>query len=102
MRQSELISTIAERTTIGKGQVTRMLDTLVEVCRDELIADGAVQLKGIGRFSTKLKAARTGRNPRTGDPVQIAARRRVAFKMAPSLGHELNPPLPAAHGRRRA
>jgi nucleoid DNA-binding protein len=102
MLQSELISTIAERTEFGKGQVTRMITTLVEVCRGELIAEGEVRLSDLGKLSTKVRQARNGLNPQTGEKIQIAPKRRAVFTAAKSLRDELNVEKPVARGRRRA
>jgi DNA-binding protein HU-beta len=100
MRHSELISTIAERTTFGKGQVGKMLDSLIEVCRDELMVGGEVYLNHLGKLSIGTRQAGNGRNPSTGEPIKIAATRRVKFTTARGLKDELNPKPVAA--RRRA
>jgi DNA-binding protein HU-beta len=101
VKQSELISTIAERTGFGKGQVTRMLATLIEVCRGELIAEGQVQLAGLGTFLTRERQPREGRNPATGAKIQIAAKRHVKFTISTALRKELNPPAVVARQPRR-
>jgi DNA-binding protein HU-beta len=100
MRQGELISTIAERTAFGKGQVGKMLDSFIAVCREELLAEGDVYLNNLGRLSIATRQAGNGRNPATGEPIKIAATRRVTFSTAKGMKEQLNPKPVAA--RRRA
>ena len=101
MRQSELISTIAERTGLGKGQVKTTVDSFLEVLRGELLAEGEILLAGFGKFSTKVRKGGNGRNPVTGETITIGPRRNVKFTPARAVKDELNRPPPVA-ARRRA
>jgi DNA-binding protein HU-beta len=63
---------------------------LYAVIREALAQGQGVALPGLGSFTVTLHAARTGRNPRTGEPIAIPARKRVRFKAAKGLGDILN------------
>lgn len=62
-----------------------MLSTLTETIQDELAAGNDIALPGIGKFSVSVRAARKGRNPKTGDEIQIAERKVPKFKAAKQL-----------------
>ena len=88
--KKELIDSIAERTGVNKSGVELVLNaTLAEIER-ALLAGQPVTLHGFGTFELKKRDARTGRNPRTGEPVEIAASTSVAFKPAKALKDSLN------------
>lgn len=88
--KKELIAAIAKRTGEKKATVEHVFNaTLVEIEKALMIGD-AVAINGFGTFETKRREARTGRNPRTGEPVEIAASTSVAFKPAKALKDSLN------------
>ena len=88
--KKELIDSIAERTGVKKSDAELVLNaTLAEIER-ALFAGQPVTLHGFGTFALKERDARTGRNPRTGEPVEIAASTTVAFKPAKALKDSLN------------
>ena len=88
--KNELIAAIANRTGFKKSSVELVLNaTLAEIER-ALLAGQPVTLHGFGTFELKKRDARTGRNPRTGEPVEIAASTSVAFKPAKALKDSLN------------
>ena len=88
--KKELIDSIAERTGVKKLDAELVLNaTLAEIER-ALLAGQPVTLHGFGTFELKKRDARTGRNPRTGEPVEIAASTTVAFKPAKALKDSLN------------
>lgn len=88
--KKELIDSIANRTGVKKSGVELVLNaTLAEIER-ALLAGQPVILHGFGTFELKKRDARTGRNPRTGEPVEIAASTTVAFKPAKALKDSLN------------
>lgn len=88
--KKELIDSIAGRTGVKKSGAERVLNaTLAEIER-ALLAGQPVTLHGFGTFELKKRDARTGRNPRTGEPVEIAASTTVAFKPAKALKDSLN------------
>lgn len=88
--KKELIDSIAERTGVKKSGAGLVLNaTLAEIER-ALLAGQPVTLHGFGTFELKKRDARTGRNPRTGEPVEIAASTTVTFKPAKALKDSLN------------
>jgi len=85
MGKSELIKAIASRTGQTQAAVEDVLTELVETVKVELAAGDSVKIMGFGEWSVKETAARTGRNPKTGEPIEIAAGRRVVFKLGSGL-----------------
>ena len=80
MNKSELIDAVAEKADIPKAAAGRAVDGMLESIVDALKKDDPVMLVGFGTFVTKHRAARTGRNPQTGQPIQIKAARVPGFK----------------------
>ena len=80
MNKSELIDAIASKSDLSKAQAGQALEAVVASIEQALKAGEAVTLVGFGTFSVKERAARTGRNPKTGEPIQIAASKVPGFK----------------------
>jgi len=80
MNKSELIEAIAGATDIPKSTAGKALDTLMETIIAALKEGDTVSIIGFGTFTVKERAARTGRNPRTGESIAIAASKTPAFK----------------------
>ena len=73
MNKAELITSLAEQTGQTRAEVTATLDALMETVSATLAQEGGrVVLVGFGTFDTRKRAARPGRNPQTGEPIQIA------------------------------
>lgn len=85
MNKSELIETIAESADIPKAAAGRALDAFISAVEDTLKRDDQLVLVGFGTFSVKDRAARTGRNPKTGEPIEIAAAKIPSFKAGKAL-----------------
>lgn len=85
MNKTELIDAIATNAEISKAAAGRALDALTETITSELASGGTVALTGFGTFSTSARAARTGRNPQTGEEIQIAAATLPKFKPGKNL-----------------
>ena len=85
MNKSELIDAIAAKAELSKADVGRALDSFVEVLAKALKKNDKVALVGFGTFSVRKRAARTGRNPKTGAPLKIAASKNPAFKAGKAL-----------------
>ncbi|MDT3707448.1 MAG: HU family DNA-binding protein [Thiobacillus sp.] len=92
MNKKDLVNEIAARSPsfysagISKVQVDAMLDTLADVARKHLVAPGAeLTLPGIGKLVVVPRPARTGRNPKTGEAIELAAHNAVKFKSATVL-----------------
>lgn len=90
MNKAELISRIQELTDGSKKDIEATLTALTSVVTEALQNDDDVTLVGIGKFDAQEKAARTGRNPQTGEPVEISARTAPRFKAAKQLKDALN------------
>ena len=90
MTKAELVEFIAEKADLTKADAGRALDAMVEGVTKGLKENGKVTLVGFGTFSAKKREARTGRNPQTGETVQIAARVVPGFKAGNKLKDALN------------
>lgn len=78
--KGDLISFVAEEARVTKAQAQAVLDALGPVIQTNAQAGYSITLPGLGRFIVKDRPARPGRNPRTGEPVEIAASRALTFK----------------------
>jgi len=85
MNKSELINAIADKAEISKADAGRALDSFVEVLAKALKKNDKVSLVGFGTFAVRKRAARTGRNPKTGAPLKIAASKNPTFKAGKAL-----------------
>ncbi|ENW79743.1 hypothetical protein F909_02846 [Acinetobacter sp. ANC 3929] len=90
MNKSELISHIATTAGISKTQATAALQAVETGVIDTLANGGQVALTGFGTFSVKERAARTGRNPKTGEVLQIKASKVPSFKAGKGLKDAVN------------
>lgn len=85
MNKSELINAIAESTDMSKVNAGKALDATLEAIKGALAAGENVSLVGFGTFEVRDRAARVGRNPRTGAEIQIDASKIPAFKAGKAL-----------------
>ncbi|MFB2539047.1 MULTISPECIES: HU family DNA-binding protein [unclassified Acinetobacter] len=85
MNKTQLIQHIADNAGINKTQATAALQAFETAVIDELANGGEVALIGFGTFSVKGRAARTGRNPKTGEALQIQASKVPHFKAGKAL-----------------
>ena len=90
MNKNDLIEAVAERTGLAKSDAARAVEALLGTITEALQRGETVAVSGFGSFVTKVRAARTGRNPRTGEPVSIPASRAPAFKAGKGLKDALN------------
>lgn len=90
MNKSELIEAIAASADISKAAATRALDSMVESVTESLKQGESVSLVGFGTFTIKERAARTGRNPQTGQPIEISAAKVPSFKAGKALKDAVN------------
>ncbi|OTP75665.1 HU family DNA-binding protein [Caballeronia sordidicola] len=79
MNKQELIDAVANETGSNKTAAAEMIDAFLATVTNALAKGDAVQLIGFGSFSTGARAARTGRNPRTGEALQLPASKTVKF-----------------------
>lgn len=85
MNRKELEEQIAEKSGITKAAAERVLKALIESVQEALAEGDSVRLLGFGTFKVNDRAARTGRNPKTGEPIQIAAAKVPAFTASKTL-----------------
>ena len=85
MNKSDLISSIAEDMHTSKLTANRILDSVLGSIRKGLREEGTVTITGFGTFEVKERKPRIGRNPHTGEPIQIAAGRRIGFRVGKGL-----------------
>src|SRR5258707_13263275 len=79
MNKQELVDAVASAVGISKSAAGEAVDAFVAVVTQAVVEGEGVQLVGFGTFSTGQRAARTGRNPRSGETLQIAAAKTVKF-----------------------
>ncbi|MBN8491720.1 MAG: HU family DNA-binding protein [Burkholderiales bacterium] len=85
MNKSDLIEHIAKQADISKAAATRALDAIVGGVKTTLKKSGSVTIVGFGTFAVTKRAARTGRNPRTGAAIKIKAAKVPKFKPGKAL-----------------
>jgi DNA-binding protein HU-beta len=90
VNKTQLVEKIAENADISKASAGRALDAVIEAVTETLKADEQVALVGFGTFSVRTRAARTGRNPKTGEEIQIAEAKVPAFKAGKALKEACN------------
>jgi DNA-binding protein HU-beta len=90
MNKTELVSAIADESGLSKKDAEKALKAFTSVVEDELKKGEKIQLVGFGTFEVSERAARTGKNPRTGEEIEIAAARTPKFKAGRALKDALN------------
>ena len=90
MNKSELIDAIAADSGLSKADAGRALDGFTSAITGALQGGGSVSMVGFGTFSVKHRAARTGRNPRTGEAIKIKASNNPSFKAGKALKDAVN------------
>lgn len=81
----QMAAVLAESHDLPKRQVEAMLDTFVQSFAKHLQQGTKIRISGLGIFQVSSRAARTGRNPATGEPIQIKASKKIAFRPAKEL-----------------
>ena len=90
MNKNELIASVAGSAGISKTDASNAVDAVLDTISNTLASGGEVRMTGFGTFSTANRAASTGRNPRTGEAIQIAASTRPKFKAGKGLKDSVN------------
>lgn len=85
MNKGELVNAMADGSGLSKTDAERALDAMIDAVKTALQKGDQVSLVGFGNFVVRSRAARTGRNPRTGEDIQIAASKVPAFKPGKAL-----------------
>ena len=90
MNKTELIAAVAEKAEISKKDAEKALKAFTDVVTDELVKGEKVQLVGFGTFEVSERAEREGRNPKSGEPMTIAASKSPKFKTGKALKDMVN------------
>ena len=90
LNKADLIELVADNAKISKAAAARALNTFADAVRDTLAAGGEVNWGGHGTYKTSHRKARTGRNPQTGEVINIAASVAVVFKAGKALKDSVN------------
>ncbi len=90
MNKTQLIQKIAENGNMTKKDAEIALKAVIDAISDAVVAGEKVQVSGFGSFDIKTRDARMGRNPKTGEAVEIAASKRVSFTAAQVLKDKIN------------
>ena len=91
MVRSKLIESLAARNPdLSASEAEAVVAAFFETITGQLVANGRVELRGFGAFSTRSRNPRAGRNPRTGEPVDVAAKRVSFFKPGKEMKERVN------------
>ena len=92
MKKSDLVDQVAAQSNLPKPQVESTIDAFLTSLAEGLAKGERIELRGFGAFSVRESAARSGRNPRTGETIAIAARKTPVFKVGKELRDRVNGP----------
>lgn len=90
MNKAELVEAVANKADLSKSDAADAVEAVLDTITNTLKKGDTVSLVGFGTFSVKRRAARTGRNPRTGEPLKIAATNAPGFKAGKGLKDAVN------------
>jgi DNA-binding protein HU-beta len=102
MNQSELIEKVAQATELNQATAGQAVKAVVTAILDALLAGEAVRFSGLGIFNVAARPARQGRNPQTGENIEIAASKAVRFHAGKAVKDALNPPTAKAARRKKS
>ena len=90
MNKSELIKILAEQSNVSLGESTLVVNTFVDCMKDALLGGDRVEIRGFGSFKVKEYSGYAGRNPRTGEKVEVSPKRLPFFRAGKELKEYLN------------
>ena len=90
MNKNDLVANVAEASGLSKADAAKAVESTFEAVTSELSGGGEVRLVGFGTFSVAQRRASTGRNPRTGEAIQIPASKQPKFKAGKALKDAVN------------
>ena len=102
MIQSELIEKVAQATELNQAAAGQVVKAVANAILDALLAGEAVRVSGFGIFNVAARPARQGRNPQTGETIEIAASKAVRFHAGKAVKDALNPPTAKAAPRKKS
>nr|WP_295971242.1 HU family DNA-binding protein [uncultured Bacillus sp.] len=85
MNKTELVKAVSEKAELKQKDAAKVVDTVLETIMNTLSNDDKVQIIGFGTFEVRERSARKGRNPQTGEEIEIAATKAPAFKPGKEL-----------------
>lgn len=88
--KKDVVNLVKAKTDLSAKTTGEVVDALLEVITEALVDGDSVRFTGFGTFSVTERAARTGKNPRTGEMIEIAASKSVSFKAGKSLKDKVN------------
>ena len=94
MTKSELIERVATEAKLTKGRAELVVSTIFDAMVDALRRDEGIEIRGFGTFTVRHYKPYEGRNPKTGDPVHVAPKRRPDFKIGTELRERINGQAP--------
>lgn len=100
MNKADLVAKVAEKSGVTKKDAEKAVAGIFAAVQEALVAGDKVQVLGFGTFEVKECAARTGRNPQTGEELQIAASKNPSFKPGKALKEAVN--VKPAKGKKKA
>lgn len=90
MKKAEFIAKLAEASKYNKSVCEAFWDLCTDIIAEELIGGGEITLSNIGKLKVKTTKARKGRNPKTGEEIQIPAKKKVVFTVSKELKNKLS------------
>lgn len=90
MNKNELVTAVSDAAGLSKADATKAVDSVFDTVTEELKQGREVRLVGFGTFAVTRRAATTGRNPRTGEAIQIKASNQPKFKAGKALKEAVN------------
>lgn len=88
--RSDIVERVRSTTGLARAESSVLVEQLLELMKAELLAGNSLKLSGFGTFLVRQKAERKGRNPKTRDPMPIAARKVVVFRPSAALRQAMN------------
>jgi integration host factor subunit alpha len=90
MTKADIVSSVYEKVGFSKKEAVRVVETIFDIVKEALERGEKVKISGFGNFVVRNKRARRGRNPQTGDDIEISSRKILTFKPSQVLKNELN------------
>ncbi len=90
MKKSELVAQLADANDLSRRQAEKVIDDFLDLIKDELAKGEKVVLSGFGTFEVRTRVARSGRNPRTGEEINVPQQKTPAFKVGKLLKDAVN------------
>ncbi len=90
MTKADIVSSVYEKVGFSKKEAVRVVETIFDILKEALERGEKVKISGFGNFVVRSKRSRRGRNPQTGDDIEISSRKILSFKPSQVLKNELN------------